>query len=350
MPTKKLRIDAWGRFYQDGKKFQKGSSKKSWTLLLGSGIHQALFKDSIDTPKQKQALEVLGSWDNFLKELFCSSETYFHFKDSPSLQWEMHAIEGGGQKMKNEMARDKERQLHKRAKHMLSEAQDVLYSGAIHSKNYGNISKLIASPSVSDIVSLNLDLGIEEILRKVEFTKKKCQPNENKNPNIKIGRYSHFIYKSDDGDEIKKHIWYPHGNIKNSASMVFGVRQYSLSLSLVESMRRRFKAGECQNEKNLALVGWAGLFFDRPLLIAGASLSHSEWDIWLALTSRWRNYSKEKNKRHQPPVYFLTTPQHHKTLVNMPEFNFWRLEAPDYSIGWKWLSEGLYPTAEKLGK
>ena len=218
MPTKKLRIDAWGRFYQDGKKFQKGSSKKSWTLLLGSGIHQALFKDSIDTPKQKQALEVLGSWDNFLKELFCSSETYFHFKDSPSLQWEMHAIEGGGQKMKNEMARDKERQLHKRAKHMLSQAQDVLYSGAIHSKNYGNISKLIACPSVSDIVSLNLDLGIEEILRKIEFTKKKCQPNENKSSNIKIGRHSHFIYKSDDEDEIKKHIWYPHGNIKNSAS------------------------------------------------------------------------------------------------------------------------------------
>ena len=350
MPANKLRKTAWDRFYKDGKKIKKDSSVKQWTLLLGSGMHKAIFADRQNTPRQEQALAVLGSWEGFLREVFHSTETYAHFKDSPSLQWEMYAIKGESQRLKNKMAHEKEGQLHKTVQSMLADAQKILYSDAIPSKGYESISQLITSSEISDIVSLNLDLGVEEILRGLNFKKDKHRVNCSPESNAKIVRHTHFTYPSNGEDEIKKCIWYPHGNVENLKSMVFGVRQYALGLDLVESMRRRFKAGESRNEKNLTQVGWAGLFFDRPLLIAGASLSHSEWDIWFALTSRWRNYSKDKNKRHQPPVYFLTTPQHHKTLVDMPEFNFWRLEAPSYPTGWKWLSEAFSSPIEKMGK
>jgi hypothetical protein len=204
MPSNKLRKTAWDRFYKDRKKIKQDLSAKPWTLLLGSGMHKAIFTDRENTPRQEQALAVLGSWDGFLKEVFHSSEIYAHFKDSPSLQWEMYAIKGESQRLKNKMAYEKEGQLHETVQSMLADSQKILYSDTIHSRGYKSISRLIASSEISDIVSLNLDLGIEKILKGLNFKKDKHRVNCSPESSAKIGRHTHFIHPSNGENEIKK--------------------------------------------------------------------------------------------------------------------------------------------------
>lgn len=86
---------------------------------------------------------------------------------------------------------------------------------------------------------------------------------------------------------------------------------------------------------------WVEILLTRPIIIIGTSLNQSEWDVWLTLITRWRNYAKQINKKYNTPIWYLCT---HKQVRNgdldhIPNGYIQRLVAPDWQTGWKWLED-----------
>ncbi|MBS4058277.1 MAG: hypothetical protein KGZ82_13235 [Bacteroidales bacterium] len=125
--------------------------------------------------------------------------------------------------------------------------------------------------------------------------------------------------------------WHPHGDRKNKASITFGLRQYANLLKEVEDARSKFKLNEYTTTV-IEPTSWVDLFMSKPLLFIGSSIDKAEWDIWLALVNRWRNYGRDDNKKHEKPVFVLTR---HNCHTHLPPDKFVRLEAPSYDESWQ---------------
>ena len=86
---------------------------------------------------------------------------------------------------------------------------------------------------------------------------------------------------------------------------------------------------------------WVEILLTRPIIIIGTSLNQSEWDVWLTLITRWRNYAKQINKKYNTPIWYLCTHEQVRNgdLDHIPNGYIQRLVAPDWQTGWKWLED-----------
>ena len=277
------------------------------TLVIGAGIHQV---PKWNCPCKHASATLLGSWDRLLDAVLPGMS----HSTSPSLRWELGILSSVGLGA----AQEKSDSLYKSLCGTVAAAEaNVLTFPAL----YEPVRKVLASAVVQNVISLNFDLVAERLL---------C-PYFDPRTGISNGNGKHLTshYKIHN----KRH-WHPHGNRHFGDDGCLGIRQYALKAADLETVRNKFKANEKKSGfKTKALSNWLDLMMSSNLIFLGTSLAFSEWDIWFALVNRWRNFAKEKNKRHEPKTFVLTTGADHDHLPAQ----ILRLDATSYNQGWTWL-------------
>ena len=208
---------------------------------------------------------------------------------------------------------------------------------------FNPLQTMIKNHIVSDIITLNVDLLLENVLRKNQSAA--CSFPSNINTKSTLSRHRIIEDKS---NTFCVRVWHPHGDRKNLDSLTFGLWQYEKSTKSLKEVFSQMKREE--REKRYDLLSdritkipknWVEILLTRPIIIIGTSLNQSEWDVWLTLITRWRNYAKQINKKFNTPIWYLCT---HKQVRNgdlghIPNGYIQRLVAPDWQTGWKWLED-----------
>lgn len=294
------------------------------------------------------AKRLLSSWNALLEELGGVEFSML----SPTLAWEFLSIDKA--LYPDLQAKQRERQLLKRLQEKILCAEKTLFKfGDEHLKP---LSKIIRSPSVSDVISLNVDLLIERL-----YLNDKGMPslfNRSKlDTEIGLVKQSSNLLRCRElqchttGSSLR--VWHPHGDRLNRQSMAFGIWRYERLISQLVKAR-----GEIKREENKVgyksfqeMVAnqpknWLELMMFRPLIFIGTSTDYAEWDIWFGLVARWRNFAKATNAEHLPPVWCLDIEDLDlgaSKICKVPNGRVHRLTAPDWDTAWKWLAGALNP-------
>lgn len=245
-----------------------------FTIILGSGFHRnAIGGDSI-----------LSSWDKLLKELNPSAELtgQYHLDFEKIIQ---------SKKITCEDSHKTEERLIKCVQKLIKEAQDKVL------EDHANCYPLgIFNPDkVSDVISLNFDELPELLIEKkagvqdgklVNNSSFSLQKDENK----KVSKTS-YVYLSTRHQEIhfdgrgSIRFWHPHGHVDDEKSIVLGLHRYAHMVKNALRIRNHYIRAKKNDEKDNT---WYLHLINNPVIIIGAGMSPTEWDIWYALTSRER--------------------------------------------------------------
>jgi hypothetical protein len=79
-----------------------------------------------------------------------------------------------------------------------------------------------------------------------------------------------------------------------------------MRLAIVEKLREYSKSKdreERQNDNFNIVTSWYHQLTHNPVLILGADMSTSEWDIWFALVNRERNFSLGSTMDFKYPIF-----------------------------------------------
>ena len=141
---------------------------------------------------------------------------------------------------------------------------------------------------VSDVISLNFDEIPELLLAELKEVKAGKFDNFSSFSKSSKDSYAYLStrfksFKFGEKDIIR--FWHPHGIISNNKSIVLGVHRYSHMLN--EKIRIRNHHLKEKRERSLDST-WYNCLVDNPVIILGAGMSPTEWDMWFALTSRNR--------------------------------------------------------------
>lgn len=238
-----------------------------FTVILGSGFHRnAIGGDSI-----------LSSWEKLLKKLSPAAELTgeYHLDFEKIIQ---------SKKSTCEDSYETEKRLIKCVQKLIKEEQEKVLNECSHCYPLG----IFNPEKVSDVISLNFDEVVENLL-------------VNQNKGSKIGKYSNnssfnpsskdsYVYLTsrhkvfDFGDEGKITFWHPHGIVSNK-SIILGAHRYAHMLKSAMSMRNRHMEAKRNASSDNT---WYNSLLENPVLILGAGISSTEWDMWFALTSRER--------------------------------------------------------------
>lgn len=274
--------------------------KEKFVIVLGSGFHHC-------ASKQKT---VLNDWNyliQFLKNDFKRSGNYL-------LDFEK-IIDGYklpiSKNQKNIMASEKENKLLKKIASEIKNVQDYvlknkseMYPTYIFNPNY-----------VSDIICLNFDTIAEEICQR------SYKPESIKKGFVKITdageetlvhlttKYTEFNYS----ENKKIRFWHPHGSILKPTSIILSARMYAQHIGTIERLRKHSKSQQRIQNKNDT---WYDVLTHKPVLIIGASISSSEWDLWSAFVNRDRNFSKPENKIHRKPIFQMRSTEKEKCKID----------------------------------
>ena len=215
-------------------------SKKKFTIILGSGIHAKIDKN---TP--------LSSWDKLLsiilknipphekKEIIIIPET---------IQFE-NALSKYSKKYKNLKAADVEKKL-------LNEIGELLKSEStkISISSYKHLAFLTSS-KISDVVSLNFDLTAELFASNGKIGKPKYLKHKNKRLESTRHRTINNI-----------NFWHPHGDFSTSSRMQLGFRRYSMISKEIEVLRQMYKAEEkiVIEKRN---PSWVSAIMENPIIV-----------------------------------------------------------------------------------
>ena len=303
-------------------------------LLVGSGTH-AQWNPA--TGGEQRAKGILSSWPSLLNTLGAGS---LHQHAPPTLQWELLAMgeapsavlrdsrDMTATKWQSLSAFKRERALQDATARVVADAEYALTSSA--RCGLASVQSVISSPSVTDVISLNLDTIAERMLRGWKDPARR--PSANNSAQEVAASPARNV-----------RIWQLHGDRRRPASITLGVRRYAGLVSSVDDARdqakqreRSLRYAEAKKKAQSSPRSWMELMLHRPLLVLGASLSESEWDLWQALVDRHRNYAKHTNRRYLPPAWILCTPC---TGRNVPSHWFRRLEAPNWNAAWERLAE-----------
>ncbi len=254
-----------------------------FTIILGSGFHlQAKQKDSI-----------LSSWEMLLQKLSpdCKLTKEYHLDFEKIIESKKIPCEDSN--------KTEERLLECVKKLLQTEQERVLencascYPVEIFNPKY-----------VSDVISLNFD-EIPEILLKrhkkikdiknindSSFSKQAAEKSTINKNSYGYLTTKHKSVEFNNGDKIR--FWYPHGNIDKDSKIILGLHRYSQMLEASNRMRNHH-----MQHKRLDKIDntWYFRIIDNPVLILGAGLSPTEWDIWYALVSR----NRANDKKH--PIF-----------------------------------------------
>lgn len=251
-----------------------------FTIVLGSGFH---------IPKNSNT--ILSSWEMLLKKMhpkFVSQGNYL-------LDFEqMILIENSSLQ-----SSDVEKLKLSQAAKCLKKVQENL---DLEKLNQYPIE--IFNPDIiSDIVILNFDEVAEKICKEVLKCKissiQYVEIDEKLKSEAKIHQTTRFKEVIFPNKGIIR-FWHPHGSIAKSSEMILSARSYAMHIANIERLRKHSKSKIKNNNK---LNTWYDQLIHQPVLILGASISNSEWDLWSAFVNRERNFSKKDNKKFRKPIY-----------------------------------------------
>jgi hypothetical protein len=252
---------------------------EKFTLIIGSGLN----KHALNNNKT-----ILSDWGKLLDCIFPNKKK--NIFDDYILEFEQRLVEETS-RQKKKSAKEIELLHLKRLKGCIKDKQTQFLAKR---KNIYPIY-LFNNDIVDNVISLNFDLIPELLLRKNK---------SNKVSNFDIAKTGCNSYRHRTINEIK--FWHPHGDIDNIRSLILGLRHYAQHLKDVEKMRVIYKVKERTDKKVYPINTWYEALLHNPILILGASLSYSEWDIWTALVNRERNFAREKNNnKHRNSVFIM---------------------------------------------
>ena len=286
-------------------------------LLLGAGIHQAA---TTKNKKGTSAAQKLASWAGVQEGSHDANLL------GQTLAWELNALDGHDA---DDQAADRLTAQQK----SLAEKLEALVKSAHH---FGwqpplALQILLQSEYVTDVVSLNVDLLLEQWI--VKEHNLKTLPRVNGADNRSRRRAFQLSSR-----EIN--FWYPHGDIDRFRSLQFSLSDYGSSLRWMEKARQNYKAREKSEEDN-AFETWLDPFLSkRHILVLGASLDQAEWDIWYALLRRWRNFARYKTEEWYPKTWVLSK-ECEKKHSHLPQGYIELLERKSYPEAWETLKNSL---------
>ena len=238
-----------------------------FTIILGSGFHsQFIGPDSI-----------LSSWEKLLKEL----DPDVKLTGDYHLDFEKII---NSKKIRCEDSSKTEDRLLKCVKELLQKEQKRVLKDCKNSYPLW----LFNPKYISDVVSLNFDEIPELLLKKInevnlgEFTN---------TSSFNVGSKESYSYLAtrhktvDFGNDGKINFWHPHGVNQNNKSIILGLHKYSHMLETSIRLRNHHMKFKKQDKTDFT---WYQSILHNPVIIIGAGMSSTEWDLWFALTSRNR--------------------------------------------------------------
>lgn len=251
-------------------------SNTKFTIILGSGFHkQGLKKDTI-----------LSSWEMLLRRLSldCKLTGEYHLDFEKIIE---------SKKITCEDSHKTEERLIECVQKLIKTEEDKVLDECTKCYPLG-----IFNPNkVSDVISLNFDripelilknrngIQIKEDINDSSFSKLK---NKDTKKSVSKDTYAylstkHNIVEFKDVEKIR--FWYPHGNIDSNNKIILGLHRYSQMLEVAIRLRNHHMQHKRSEQEDNT---WYYRLIQNPVLILGAGLSSTEWDMWFALTSRNR--------------------------------------------------------------
>lgn len=245
-----------------------------FTIILGSGFHrQALKKDTI-----------LSSWEMLLRRLSpdCKLTGEYHLDFEKIIE---------SKKITCEDSHKTEERLIECVQKLIKTEEDKVLGECTKCYPLG-----IFNPNkVSDVISLNFDripelilknrngIPIKEDINDSSFSKHKDSKKSVSKKTYAYLSTKHNIIEFNKGEDIR--IWYPHGNIDSKNKIILGLHRYSQMLETAIRLRKHHMEHKRSDREDNT---WYFRLVQNPVLILGAGLSSTEWDMWFALTSRNR--------------------------------------------------------------
>jgi hypothetical protein len=250
--------------------------KIKFTIILGSGFHkQGLIEDTI-----------LSSWEMLLRRLNpdCILTGEYHLDFEKIIE---------SKKIPCEDSYKTEERLIQCVQKLIKEEQEKVLSNGNHCYPI----EIFNPEKVSDVISLNFDKIPEIILKSRDGIQFKENINDSsfsklKNKDTKKSgskdtyayvSTKHNIVEFNDVENIR--FWYPHGNIDNNNKIILGLHRYSQMLEVAIRLRNHHMQHKRSEQEDNT---WYYRLIQNPVLILGAGISSTEWDMWFALTSRNR--------------------------------------------------------------
>jgi hypothetical protein len=237
-----------------------------FTFILGSGFHcNAIGGDSI-----------LSSWEKLLKELSPAAKLTgeYHLDFEKIIQ---------SKKSTCEDSYETEKRLIKCVQKLIKEEQEKVLNECSHCYPLG----IFNPEKVSDVISLNFDEVPEKLLNKDKGAKIGKYSNDSSFSSSSKKSYRYLTTRSkvlNFGEKDNITFWHPHGIVSNQG-IILGAHRYANMLKTVISIRNHhMDRKRSKNENNT----WYNSLLENPVLILGAGISSTEWDMWFALASRER--------------------------------------------------------------
>lgn len=281
-------------------------------LVLGAGIHNAA---STKNARGNAIAQQLANWDGVQDGLHKGNLL------GQTLAWELNGLDGhvDDDQQAADRLKARQRKLAKKLRFLAQRAQ------AFNWQPPKALQGLLQSGRVTDVISLNVDLVLEHWIQ-MTF-------NSRLLPRVQGSQNAHRrrVFKIG-GDLIT--FWYPHGDIDSPTNLQFSLSHYAKSLDWMESARKTYKERE-KIGKDEEFETWLDpILSKRQLLVLGASLDPSEWDLWFALLCRWRNFARRDAEDWYPGTWVLTRKNESKHQ-HLPKGYVERLECDSYPESWQ---------------
>lgn len=182
-----------------------------------------------------------------------------------------------------------------------------------------NIYDLLADSPVKNFITTNYNTTLDNVLLKRGFT-----PDKNDKSIEKI--YSIRRKHKFDKERETKEVWYAHGEVSNTKSIMLGYDHYCGSLAKINdyikgkydypgtkdkvpSIEQKLELWKNEKVEELhnVLKSWIDLFFFTDLHIIGLGLDFSETDIWWILNKRKRLIADRKVEELPNKIHFYMT-------------------------------------------
>jgi hypothetical protein len=245
-----------------------------FTIILGSGFHRQAFKSD----------SILSSWEMLLRRLSpdCKLTGEYHLDFEKIIE---------SKKIPCEDSHKTEERLIQCVQKLIKEEQEKVLSKSKHCHPIG----IFNPKKVSDVISLNFDripelilknrngILIKEDINDSSFSKHKDSKKSVSKKTYAYLSTKHNIVEFNDIEKIR--FWYPHGNIDSNNKIILGLHRYSQMLETTIRLRNHHMQHKRSKQEDNT---WYYRLIQNPVLILGAGISSSEWDMWFALTSRNR--------------------------------------------------------------
>jgi hypothetical protein len=242
--------------------------KIKFTIILGSGFHKyALYKRD----------SVLSSWDLLLRALDPNVKLteQYHLDFERIIQ---------AKKLDSEDSYKTEKRVIQCVQKIIKDEQAIVIEECSKFYPIG----IFNPKKVSDVISLNFDEIPELLLENEKGVKVGKFMNVSSFSNSSKTSYGYLSsrHKSIDfGESRTIRFWHPHGEIDEQKSIILGLHRYAHMVNTARRIRNQHLKKKRVESKDIT---WYNCLIDNPVIILGAGMSPTEWDMWFALTSKNR--------------------------------------------------------------